>query len=89
MPFQPRPYQLIDLPQGPDPLRSLSDLASVAGQINYMRQQQAEDLYRQKNRARVDEDRRTLASAQSSPLPPEEVKKQLGRIRVGCILEEP
>lgn len=86
MPFQPRPYQLIDLPQGPDPLRSLSDLASVAGQINYMRQQQAEDLYRQKDRARVDEDRRTLASAQSSPLPPEEVKKQLAQLGRGDLV---
>ena len=86
MAFQPRSYGLVPLPAPADPLRSLSELASVAGQMNYLRQQKGEDLYRQQERARVDEDRTVLRSAQSSPLQPEEVESQLKQLGRGDLV---
>ena len=80
MAFQPRPYGLVPLPQAADPLRSLSDLMQIGSQAAYAKQAQSEDLYRQRERARVTEDRATLASAQSSSLPPDEIKKQLQQL---------
>lgn len=86
MAFQPRPYGLVSLPAPADPLRSLSDLASVASQFQYMRAQRDEDLYRQQERARVKEDRQILASAQSSELPPKEVEAQLKQFGRGDLV---
>ena len=86
MAFQPRPYGLVPLPQAADPLRSLSDLMQIGSQAAYAKQAQSEDLYRQRERARVTEDRATLASAQSSSLPPDEIKKQLQQLGRGDLV---
>jgi len=86
MAFQPRPYQLVGLPQGPDPLRSLSDLASTMGQFQAMRQQKDEDLYRQQERTRVTEDRQIMQSAMSSQFKPDEVKAQLTQLGRGDLV---
>src|SRR3990167_4806116 len=77
---------MIPLPQGPDPLQSLSSLMTMASQLEDRKAQRADNLYRQQERARVTEDRATMQSAQSSTLPPEEVKKQLALLGRGDLV---
>src|SRR3990167_2259656 len=77
---------MIPLPQGPDPLQSLSSLMTMASQLEDRKAQRADNLYRQQERARVTEDRATMQSAQSSQLPPDEVKKQLAQLGRGDLV---
>ena len=86
MPYQPRQYQLVDLPRGPDPMQSLAGLMSIANSLEDRKTAREENMYRRRERARVDEDRQTMQSAQSSALPPEEVKKQLTQLGRGDLV---
>src|SRR3990167_11084993 len=82
---------MVEMPRGQDPLQSLSSLMTIASNLEDRKAQREENLYRRQERARVDEDRATMQSAQSSQLPPEEVQAQLrllGKGHLAPVFEE-
>lgn len=86
MPYQPRSYPLVPIPQGPDPLQSLAGIMSFTNDWQQAKAAQDEDIYRKKERARIDENRSVLQSAQSSRLPPAQVEAQLMELGRGDLV---